>query len=536
MRRNIGIALLGVVLALPAMAATTGWKQLSVNGTYAWRYIPATLDQSQPAPLVFFFHGSGGYPEAYGDMVEAAADLAKCVAVMPKSIDPAGWGDEDIATVDACLTLARSELTIDEARISAAGHSAGGAFAYLLTYLVDTKFNAVFTLSAPYYYVGSIIDPNYKAPIRMYYGTTDPNYTGGSYAALKGQWQRLGVAWEDDVQAGYGHNSWPQSSMNNGFLFLVGKRYPIPNQPPQITSGPTATPNPTAVGQNVQFTCAATDTQPMTWSWNFGDGTAAQSGTSTPSHTFNAAGTFTITVTVTDALNAATSKTMSLVVQGAGGGGGGGGGSGEGGGGGGSPPADTDGDGIPDSIDPDADNDGFTNAEEIANGTNPFDATSLPAGAGTGGTPSALTVTNLRAVLNFASPGHDELQVSGTVQLPAGYNPAGAGVTVDVGGVTKTFVLDAKGKAKSGSDSFGLKLKMVKKVFPGGAATFQLRSVGGSWSGAWRDEGASRDPSAKLRLTLRVSLVLRARSFLGLSDDNYSTDSKGAKARIALAR
>jgi hypothetical protein len=78
----------------------------------------------------------------------------------------------------------------------------------------------------------------------MYYGTTDPNYTGGGETALKTQWDRLQIAWEEDVRAGFGHNVWPLQSMIDGFLFLVGKTYvaappPPPPPPPACLPGPT---------------------------------------------------------------------------------------------------------------------------------------------------------------------------------------------------------------------------------------------------------------------------------------------------------
>jgi len=115
---------------------------------------------------------------------------------------------------------------VDPARVSIAGHSAGGAAAYLLAYGTVSHYSAVFTLSAPFYAVSSVADPAYKAPIHMYYGTTDPNYaTRGAYAALQQQWNALGVAWESDVENGWGHDDWPPQSMAEGFQFLVGKTY-----------------------------------------------------------------------------------------------------------------------------------------------------------------------------------------------------------------------------------------------------------------------------------------------------------------------
>src|SRR5262249_28190309 len=140
----------------------------------------------------------------------------------------------DDPTVAESLRLVQQELPVDDRRVAIAGHSAGGAYAYLLAYTTISKYSAVFTLSAPDYPVSAVADPAYRAPIRMYYGTTDPNYTGGGEAALKAQWDRLRVPWEEDVRAGFGHNTWPVQSMIDGFLFLVGKTYA-----PGCLPGPT---------------------------------------------------------------------------------------------------------------------------------------------------------------------------------------------------------------------------------------------------------------------------------------------------------
>ena len=222
------LAVLVVLSALPLAAAPVpGWKKVDVpaTGSYFWRYVPTTLDASRPAPLVLFFHGAGGVPEGYKDFVLEAVEAAGCVVAIPKS-SGLGWGTEaDDRTVAETLRLVRQELSVDDRRVALAGHSAGGAYAYLLTY-ADSRYSAVFTLSAPWYDVASLADATYKAPIRMYYGTTDPNFTGGAYAKLKAQWNRLGVPWQEDVRAGFGHNTWPVASMVDGFLFLVSQSRP----------------------------------------------------------------------------------------------------------------------------------------------------------------------------------------------------------------------------------------------------------------------------------------------------------------------
>lgn len=231
-----------VILFLPALADAApapGWRtvQIPATSSFFWRYIPANLDTSRPVPLVLFFHGAGSNPTSYKTFVQGAADAAGCVVVMPKA-SGLGWGTpKDAQTVAETLRLTRGELTLDDRRIAVAGHSAGGAYAYLLAYS-GSAYSAVFTLAASFYPVASVTDPSYKPPIRMYYGKGDPNYTNGAYANLKAQWSRLGIPWEEDVVAGYGHSDWPDASMVDGFLFLAGKSRPAP-VPPGCESGVT---------------------------------------------------------------------------------------------------------------------------------------------------------------------------------------------------------------------------------------------------------------------------------------------------------
>ncbi len=222
---------LSLAAGTPAVAAPVipGWRQVPIpaTGSYAWRYVPASLDQAAPAPLVLFFHGAGSGPNSYYRAnVGRAAEAAGCVAVLPKS-EGLGWGTAgDATTVAESLRLVEEEIAIDPARVAVAGHSAGGAYAYLRAYGTAARYSGVFSLSAPYYPVAAVADPDYTAPIRMYYGLNDPNYTGGSQAALVAQWQRLAVPHQEDLQAGYGHNTWPAASFDDGFRFLVAQRYP----------------------------------------------------------------------------------------------------------------------------------------------------------------------------------------------------------------------------------------------------------------------------------------------------------------------
>lgn len=237
--------LLGSVLPLTAApiahaASTAGWQRFDLpeSGSYLWRYLPPGVDPSRPAPAVLFLHGSGGIPDKYKAFLSGSADKAGLIVILPKSSTDLGWGTvQDELIVAESLRTVRAELPLDGRRLAIGGHSAGGAWAYLLAYGTRSGYSAVFTMAARYYEIGAVADPSYKAPIRMYYGSRDPNY--GFSQAMKQQWNRLGVPWEEEVLPGFGHNTLPPGAVENGFLFLAGKTRPAEVGGGGCAPGPT---------------------------------------------------------------------------------------------------------------------------------------------------------------------------------------------------------------------------------------------------------------------------------------------------------
>ncbi len=221
---------LAAVMAANLPGATAGWEELSVDhgATSAIVYIPSSLDQSQPAPCALFFHGLGGSIADYANYLSPSAETASLVLILVQSEDASGgWSSQDIPAVNDAIAQVQAQLNLDPQRLSMSGHSAGGAFAYLLAYS-ETGVNAIFTLSAPAYPVSAVTDPDWTAPILMCYGTLDPNYTGGSEAALVQQWQDLGIPYQLSIGTGYDHNTIVSDSaaITAGFQFLVGQRHP----------------------------------------------------------------------------------------------------------------------------------------------------------------------------------------------------------------------------------------------------------------------------------------------------------------------
>ena len=224
-RFHLSFLVAAILTASPAFGA--GWERFEVpeTGQRVWRYVPATV--VEPAPVVVFLHGAGASPDMWRSLVQPVADETGAVVLLPKSGSDLGWGPgRDRETIEGALALTAEALSIDPFRISIGGHSSGGAYAMVLGYAARTRFAGVFAIGAPYRTILEVADPGYTAPLRLAYGSNDPNYTGGSRAALEEMLDRLGVPRTLDVLPGAGHGDIPHEALVEGFRFLLDQRYP----------------------------------------------------------------------------------------------------------------------------------------------------------------------------------------------------------------------------------------------------------------------------------------------------------------------
>jgi hypothetical protein len=130
--------------------------------------------------------------------------------------------------------------------------------------------------------------------------------------------------------------------------------------------------------------------------------------------------------------------------------------------------------------------------------------------------------------LNFKNANSDSIAVSGSFAVEKSFNPIGKQIIIDIGGVTKNFILNSKGISAKGSDSF--KLKRTKKLAT--EAQFQLRLKNGSFSGELADEGLTNANSKNQRKSIGLSITVE--------DVKYSTTIKatysGAKGKFGRAK
>lgn len=89
-------------------------------------YIPAGLDRKAPAPVMVFFHGSGGNFKAYLWILAQVADRAGFIVAAPSN-GLGNWRAEDsVAAYDRAIASVSRLAAIDRGRISVAGLSNGG--------------------------------------------------------------------------------------------------------------------------------------------------------------------------------------------------------------------------------------------------------------------------------------------------------------------------------------------------------------------------------------------------------------------------
>ena len=130
--------------------------------------------------------------------------------------------------------------------------------------------------------------------------------------------------------------------------------------------------------------------------------------------------------------------------------------------------------------------------------------------------PPRVYVAKVAVAFNFKKTGRDSLTLKGAAPFVVG-TPAGKSVTIDVGGLSKTFLLNSKGNGKSGDDtihvggvaSHGISLKLALKKE--------------NLAAAFADE--QMDGSAPLRRAPRqlvVTLTVDGRSYRAAVDLSYT--------------
>jgi hypothetical protein len=246
---------------------------------------------------------------------------------------------------------------------------------------------------------------------------------------------------------------------------------------PAITSPASAIPALARLGEEVVFSASASGGA-LNYTWSFGDGGTA-TGASVK-HAFLAIGNYTAICTVSDASGGISSSQVSVTISAGSGG-----------------------------DKSDSDGDGFTNAIEVLNGSDPNSAAStpfnLPAAQNVDG---ALKLSRLSIRFNFGRKASDSILLSGTAVLPSGFSPNQQRVFVDIGGIVRTFVLDAKGNGASGGDLMSVR---TRKNSP--AAILSIKLAQSTYLADFADEGLTNADVRSQSATVGVAMVIGTNAF-----------------------
>lgn len=97
-------------------------------------YVPESLPDGEPLPLLVMFHGAGGFADKVMPLLQEQADLHKFLLLLPQSMLVTwdiviGGNGPDLERLDQALAIVASRFALDPAHIGFAGFSDGGSYA-----------------------------------------------------------------------------------------------------------------------------------------------------------------------------------------------------------------------------------------------------------------------------------------------------------------------------------------------------------------------------------------------------------------------
>jgi polyhydroxybutyrate depolymerase len=155
-------ALLAVLLTASfAFAAEPETREWTVDGIQREAIVVAPANaKTDPAPLVFAFHGHGGKIQGFAHNFAIDKAWPEAIVVYPQGLPTPGrlvdregklpgWqtlpgeqGDRDLKFFDAMLGSIEKDYKVDPKQIYVTGHSNGGTFTYVLWRARGEKFAA----------------------------------------------------------------------------------------------------------------------------------------------------------------------------------------------------------------------------------------------------------------------------------------------------------------------------------------------------------------------------------------------------------
>ena len=97
--------------------------------------------------------------------------------------------------------------------------------------------------------------------------------------------------------------------------------------------------------------------------------------------------------------------------------------------------------------------------------------------------PSTLQVSALSLKVDYVKTTGNKIMLAGTMPVTQGFKPAGSVLALDVGGVSKTFMLLANGTGKNATSSVHVRIKSTKGSVAAQQSPFTVTIKGGDFTG-----------------------------------------------------
>ena len=184
-----------IIISEPDTSTETGLLSKTMSYDNETReyliYIPSSYDPNSVTPVLFAFHGFGGYNQYFINTADfrALADQFNFIAVYPQGLvcnDGTTWntnppgGDnkcsqDDIGFFAALLSEISSNYTIDSNRVFLTGYSNGADFSYSMACYQSSLVTAIAPVSGlmPMEDASSECSPNHSTSVMIFNGTND---------------------------------------------------------------------------------------------------------------------------------------------------------------------------------------------------------------------------------------------------------------------------------------------------------------------------------------------------------------------------
>ena len=198
-------------------------------------YVPETVREGTPAPLIVFLHGSGRNGSLLVDKWKDVAKKDGIILAGPDSINSKEWnmlGDGPDFIHDV-VDIVSAQHPVDPKRVYLFGHSAGAMHGLMLA-LLESQYVAAVAVHAgalppdTYVYADSAAR---KIPIAIWVGTNDAFFPLASVRATRDALVQRGIAVELTEMKGHTHDYYSRSSEINKAAWAFLKQHALTADP-----------------------------------------------------------------------------------------------------------------------------------------------------------------------------------------------------------------------------------------------------------------------------------------------------------------